>query len=262
MRPLLAILFLVFSHVPAKALELATGEFPPMTGEALQSGGVVNHVVARMAQEAGVEPVFTYLPWKRALEATRAGRFEASSYWGLKPEHDVDFIRVGPVIHTRVVMFHLDGTTLPEVSDLSEFSGLRIGGTIGYTYSSAFDRLVQAGTLDVDWSSEDIDNLRKLLGGRLDAFPMTELAGWDLISRSFTAEEQDQFKTSAGAIRETAGYVLVSRAAPDAEGLAARLQSALDSLWASGEIDRIYATYLGQTQHERAGLGRRPHPYR
>lgn len=223
----------------AERLEVATGEFVPFTGADLPGDGVVNQVVRRMAEDAGFDVDFVYGSWSRALETTRRGRHHATSYWAYAPEYREDFILVGPIVRTRVLLFYLDGTTIPEGGALAALGELRIGATTNYTYTDAFDAMAESGALSVERASDDVSSFRKLLAGRIDAFPMSEIPAWALLRETFAPEELVRIRTAPIPLRESDGFLLVSRAQPNAEETAARLQAGFDALAASGEAERI-----------------------
>ncbi|MEY1557605.1 substrate-binding periplasmic protein [Yoonia sp. R2331] len=214
----------------AEALVVATGEYSPYTGEQLENGGFVNETVAEIAKNAGYEPDFRFMPWRRGLEAVRRGTFHASSFWYFSEERNADFIHVGPVSSERLVFFHRTDRTLPDWQDLSDLSGLRIGAVPEFTYTPELWELAENGTLTVVTAPTDEANLKKLMSGRIDLFPMSEMNGLRLIEELFSGQERAQLTVHPNELVETQGYLLVSRAIPDAEAVAAALQSALDDL--------------------------------
>ena len=71
-------------------------------------------------------------------------------------------------------------------------------------------------------------NLRKLLAGRIDAYPMSKDSGNLLIERLFSAEDRAKLSIAARPLDVTEGYLLISRGTDGAEAIAAALQGALD----------------------------------
>ncbi len=211
-------------------LAIATGEYAPFTDSNAADGGVVNAQVAAIAEAAGYRAVFDYMPWMRALELTRNGRFPVSSYWYQSDERAVDFIHVGPIVQDDIVFFHRADMTLPDWSTLSDLADLRIGAVTGYTYTPGFWDAAAAGTINVQTAQTDEANLRKLLAGRIDVYPMSATSGFALIAENFTPEEQVQFDFDDKPMFSTDGFLLVSRQLENAENLAAELQAAVDGL--------------------------------
>lgn len=230
--------FLVFGLViglnpgPARAeqLMIATGEFPPYADSTTPDGGLVNGVIAAAATRVGIQATFLYMPWKRAIEATRAGRYDATSFWYYSEDRTADFIHVGPVSVERIVFLHRTDSPPPEWETLSDLAGLRIGAVPGYTYTPEFWELAAAGTLTVIEGPTDEANVRKLHAGRIDLYPHGEIAAQYLIDRIFTPQDAAQLMMTEGALTTVQGYLLVGRHLPDAAELAARLQTAIDDI--------------------------------
>lgn len=215
-------------------LTIGTGDYPPFTDSAAPDGGSVNRVVREMADAAGFEVAFEYLPWMRALELTRDGRFTATSFWYFKEERNADFIHVGPIFEDRLVFFRLIDTEEPEWTTLEDLRPLTIGAVTGYTYTPDLWRLAEEGVLSVETAQSDEANLRKLLAGRIDLFPMSAESGRVLIERLFSEQDRNRITVVERPLVVTEGYLLVSRKAANATEIAERLQSALDGRELSG----------------------------
>lgn len=226
--------------LPAAAdpVRIATGEYAPMTGENIANGGVVNGLVQRIADKAGVEISFEYMPWNRGLELTRAGQVHAASYWNRLGDQ-TGLIEVGPVSAGRIVFFYRKDKPLPEWQSLDDLAGVNFGATLGYPYTDEFWAKGEDGTYKVQTANNDTNNFRKLIKGRIDAFVINELVGWDLLSQEFTPEEIAQLSISSTPLAEVEGFLQVSSEMAGGADLAARLQAAYDEMQASGELDGV-----------------------
>lgn len=240
-RTLTALSLVLMSLAPAgfaDPIRIATGEYAPMTGEALPNGGVVNGLVARLAADAGVEISFEYMPWNRGLELTRAGQRHAASYWSDLADQ-TGLIEVGPISSERIVFFYRKDKPLPAWTGLGDLAGQTFGATLGYPYSEEFWALGENGTYTIQTAPNDISNFKKLLGGRIDAFVIDELVGWDMLNQNFTPEEVAQFAASDMPVTETLAYLQVSSDIDGGADIAAKLQAAYDALQASGELEAV-----------------------
>ena len=222
----------------ADPLVIATGEYAPMTGADLPNQGVVNGLVSRIAEEAGVEIEFEYMAWKRGLTLTRQGQKGAASYWNTLADQ-TGLIAVGPVSSGRIVFFYRKDKPLPEWTELSDLSGRTFGATLGYPYSEAFWAAGEEGTFKIQTAQSDLANFKKLLAGRIDGFVINELVGWDMLKNEFTAEEIATLTVTETAVTEAEGFLQVSTEMEGGAEIAAKLQAAYDALKASGELDRV-----------------------
>lgn len=215
-------------HAEGDTLRIATGEYAPFADSGHPAGGLVNAFVAEIGEDAGYAVDFDYMPWMRSLELARTGRYAATSYWYFNQDREADFIHVGPVLTERMVLFRRVDTELPSWEDISDLNEFSIGAVTGYTYTPDFWDLAADGQLLVETAQDDAANLRKLLAGRIDIYPMSEEVGLALLEKIFTQEERAQITIEPVALMITEGFLLVSRAAENAEDVANSLQAAID----------------------------------
>ncbi|WP_420003027.1 substrate-binding periplasmic protein [Arenibacterium sp. LLYu02] len=246
---LAAAILALSTSVQAETIKVSTGEYAPFTGEALPNGGVVNGLIARVAEAAGVTVEYEYMPWKRALEVARAGQVQASSYWGVRPDQ-TGLTMVGPFALDRNVLFYRKDKPIPEFQAITDLTEVQIGVTHGYSYTPEFWTNVENGTLKTQTAKDDASNFRKLLAGRIDAFIIDDYVGHYLLEQEFTAEERAQLAASENALMGSGGFLQVSLEAEGGAELANRLQAAFDAMTASGEMDTIRAEL-----NAAAGLG-------
>ena len=218
---------------------IATGEYQPWTSEHLPHGGFINHVVTEAFRAQGIETRFVYLPWKRTLEDTRQGVYDATSYWYYKAEREQDFIHSPPVNHERIVFFGRKGRVPERWSTLAELAGLRIGATRGFTYSDEFWRLAGAGLLNVEQVRSDELNMRKLIAGRIDLFPVGEQSGWHILMHDFSEKDRNGLFTLQPPLAEVDGYILFSRKRPEVGRWVAAFRTGLQSLEKSGRLAQM-----------------------
>lgn len=222
-----------------KSVTIATGEYKPFVSEEDENGGLVNHIVALAFQRAGYEASFEYLPWKRALELARRGQFTASSYWYYSKEREKDFIHAGPLFTERLVFFRLSSAEEPDWEKLEDLQGLKIGVVDGYTYTPELWNLAGGEKVAIEIGPSDEANFRKLLAGRLDLFPISEITGRRLLATKFSDEERARLAVVEKPLSTSVGHLLISRAAENAEQIAADFDAALTELSAENGIPNV-----------------------
>ena len=131
-------------------------------------------------------------------------------------------------MNDKLVFFRRTDLNVEEWGELSDLSEYNFGAVTGYTYSPEFWELSATGVLNVEEASTDEANLRKLLAGRIDMFPMSELGGYHLIGQLFSAEEAAMLTIEERPLQISEGFLLVSRAIANADQLAKSLQQAVD----------------------------------
>lgn len=228
--------------VRAETVTIATGEFPPWTTESARHGGFVNRVVVAAFARSGIEVKFTYMPWKRADTETKLGHYDASSVWFASEASEKDFVLSAPISNHKEVFFHLKSKPFPNWKALSDLHDIKLGATLGYTYTSDFWAMAQAGKINVEVAVRDVLNLKKVVFGRIDAFALDEMTGWLLLSNTelFLPGTKDLFSTAPRPLDATQGYLRFPRHQPRTPYLVGKFNAGLLELKSDGSYDKFF----------------------
>jgi polar amino acid transport system substrate-binding protein len=185
-----ALLWLAGACLPALAevLRLATGELPPYSTQERPDQGIALDIVRRAFAHEGLEVQYTFKPWTRTLEESRAGQWDATAYWGRNPERDKGFLISDNVLTEQWVLVYRQSAfkdTPFDWKELADLKGLRVGIVQSYTYTPEFWSLLRAGTLTTVSAPDDLAHLRLLLGGRVDVVPMERNVACYLLQHHF-----------------------------------------------------------------------------
>ncbi len=110
-----------------------------------------------------------------------------------------------------LVFFHLKSKPL-KWKTLADIKNKYIGLVLGYSYGKAFDDAVKNGELKVEYVAHDILNFKKLLAGRIDAYPSEIDVGYNFIHEHFTAEEAELFTHHPQPLTGSPYFLLLSKA--------------------------------------------------
>lgn len=228
------------SLAQAEAVRLAIGEWAPYTSEKNPRGKLAEILVTKAFAMDGVDTVYSYFPWKRAYELVRTGEADGTFPWYENSERRADFhFAQEPLMYEKEVIFHLKSTDFQwrQMADLKNYI---MGGTIGYSHIADME---EAGVPVQSVSHEEL-NFKKMLAGRIQAYPAGFLVGYDIINRIFPPEKSALFTNHPKAFREAAMYGLFSRKAPNGDRYAEILSRNLAKMKASGRYDEIIVEHL------------------
>lgn len=238
-----AMLFVGFSTLGARAtaddsVYLSNGEWPPYLGKDLPQHGIASHIVARAFALVGVTTKYDFLPWKRALVMAANGSYDGSVVWSRSDDREEDFLYSDPVVNTREVFFYRRGMRFDWQSyeDLNPFI---VGVSRGYFYGSPFHDALDANLFPVEIAETDLKNLQKLLLGRIDLFVVEQKVGEYILKRNFERQEIERLAFHPRPVRETYHYLIISKAAENAQSLVEQFNTGLRLLRQSGEYERI-----------------------
>lgn len=156
-------------HATEKTVRLATGpNYAPFTDPGLPNGGMITEMMRRIFKEAGYDVEVSFLPWKRAYEATRAGHFDGSFPWVRTAEREKDFRYSDNIYATSITAFTLVRSRLAQ----AKIHGLKnktICRPIGYFMPQPLKRMHESGMIRHHQPNSMADCFRDLLAGRSDA---------------------------------------------------------------------------------------------
>ncbi|MCP4350787.1 MAG: transporter substrate-binding domain-containing protein [Desulfobacterales bacterium] len=165
---------LVGNFAIAKEITLGYVNFPPYEfSENGQPAGILVDIVKSAFKEAGIPLKLEFLPFKRAYKDTLEGRIDGLFNFYKNEERMPLFDYTRPVIKNSLVFFVRKDSKV-KFDKLEDLKGLRIGAMIGYTYGLEFDKTT---LFEIDRVSSHETNFKKLVYGRIHAYPCDKLVG-------------------------------------------------------------------------------------
>ncbi|MGC4008574.1 MAG: transporter substrate-binding domain-containing protein [Pseudomonas sp.] len=226
------------ANTQAQTLRVATLEWAPYVGSDLPGNGLASRILNEALALNGDKAELVFLPWQRALNETREGRFDALMPAYLSADRSQDFYTSMPLLDSQLGFFRRRDRALPiNPRDLDTLRPYRIGVVRGYVNQEGFDA---ADFLNKDVVSSDWQNLEKLLRGRIDLAVVDRYTGYQLLSQNAPAlREQLEFVDPPLEVKPL--YVLVPKKRAEGEALAASLDRGLRTLRRSGRLQQLIA---------------------
>ena len=207
----LIIITCVFSLQAQSQITIATGESPPFTGENLKHDGFINQVISEVFALYNINVEFVYLPWRRAYKSTQEGKYDASSYWFLNEERELDFLMSEAINNDRLVFVQTNTSDIIKWESLEDFRGHTIGYTDGNTYPYSLVYAIENGVIQGEMAPDDTTNLKKLMLNRIELFVVSQSTVY-VLAQQLTNESFDKnFTVSGQTLEETSGHLAISR---------------------------------------------------
>jgi polar amino acid transport system substrate-binding protein len=222
---------------PVKTLQLASLEWMPFSGATLPGDGLSGTVVAEVEKRLGNAVKVSYFEWKETVA---------------KGETDAGFAGYFPVYYTaeraetkchlsqsigksETGIGYLKDTPVPwtKTSDLAAF---KIGVVEGYANSAEFDAAVKQGKQQVEATSSDTNNVRKLVGKKIPGIVVDKLVLRYLTLRTAA---KDSIMFSDRLLTENTLHVCFRRS-PAGKAL----QEAFDAELKKVDLAKLEAAYL------------------
>lgn len=225
-------------------VRIAAGDFPPWIAADLPGGGYVSTLLRAAFAASDYQIQLTFLPWKRALQDTERGLYDATAFWAADPARDRRFLASSPVVREKLVFFRASSQPCIIWSELQDLAGQHIGATLGYTYLPEFWALAEAQTLKVEVERSDLLNLLKLRKRRLDIALMGLSSGLYLNEITPLKSQEQSVTACPQPLATQMGHVLFPKTAKTAVRYAQALEAGLDKLSRSGELQALQKQYL------------------
>lgn len=146
--------------------------------------------VTQIFKQAGYETTIIWAPWQRCIENVKLGIWDASPGWAKTPEREEHMLFSSALTSSYHLFMSLKskGVYWNEWEDLK---GLHVGITNKYSYGKTFKKYKTQGLFLTEIGRSDADNLKKLLKGRIDIFPLNKNTAWSTARKNLSPAEVD-----------------------------------------------------------------------
>ncbi|OOF31930.1 substrate-binding periplasmic protein [Salinivibrio proteolyticus] len=234
---------LIVSTFPATASEptirLTNGEFSPLMSARAKHGGLVSHIVSEALASSGYQVEYGFFPWKRAYIMAKNGRWDGSVGWGYTDERAEDFVYSDAIFPAREYFFYREGFVFDWQED-SDLQGIKIGVNRGYLSQNVLQNMQERG-LNINYltTTTELQNLRALLGGRVDVVVCNDLVAKRLLNQHFSLQERDIIVQHPRPFTESPLHVIVSNNIEHTEEVILAINRGLGALRESGRYQAL-----------------------
>ncbi|MBF0225832.1 MAG: transporter substrate-binding domain-containing protein [Desulfobacterales bacterium] len=217
-------------------VRITNGEWPPYLSEKLKHYGVASHIVTEAFALEGVKVQYGFFPWSRAFDLAEKGEWDGSAIWTWSKEREKEFYISDPVVESGYVFFHLKNLPF-DWNNIEDLKGYKIGGTLEYNYGEPFENAEKKGIINVIRIPKDELNFAKLLGKRIDIFPMTLDVGYTILHENYTPEVVSTVTNHLKPLRVDPLHLLLSKKIPKNKELIILFNNGLKKLREIGKLD-------------------------
>jgi len=237
----------VFLTVAAQAetVKLVTLEYPPYE---YQAGDKADGIAVRIVREAfkkmGKDVSIEVLPWKRALHMTKTGEADAI-FTAYKNDERVTFLDYSETVLMPQVLsvWVKKGSDVAFDGSMESIATADIGLVDGISYGAVVDEAVKAGTLkSLDYAPESSNNIKKLMGGRIDAVIMNKYGAMHHLKQQNGLDQVVELQPEVSSVPS---YIAFSKA-NNLAGMRDELDGVLQEMIASGEYQGIIDAYFAE----------------
>jgi len=172
----------------AETIRITSGEWEPFLSNYSYQYGFGSHIVTEAFKLEGITVEWGFFPWQRAYQNAKSGEnWDASCCWW-PDESKKEFLFSDTITETSFVFFHLKSYNF-HWSSLQDLEKVKIGGTSKYDYGNGFMEAIAAKKINVEFTTKDEFNYKKLLAGQIQVFPNDPSVGKAQIRNSLSSDE-------------------------------------------------------------------------
>lgn len=227
----------LLAATPASALTIATEDSPPSTivrGDALS--GISVEIVREIQRRTGDSTHIDVLPWARAYSMASTTPGVVLFATTRTPEREPLFRWVGPIFSIKWGFFAMKGKAKP----IYNMEDAKTGVIIGTYKDDAREQFLKGqGFTNLDSSSSQMINIRKLKAGRIDLLVSTNI-GVATMPESAGLKPGDMVNVFT--FKEVELYIAFSKGSDEAT--VAAWERAFDEMQDDGTLAAIQARWL------------------
>lgn len=179
MKLYLLLLLVVLSVAPVQArqqaqqqsavqIKLTSLDWPPYTGDKLPGQGEVTVLLRQVMADLGYQLQIDFLPWPMAVAKAHSGSEGHQGYFPEYPLTDPGYLMSAAIGYSELGLVERRDKPLL-LTDFAQLSGISFGVVQDYLNMTALDEMIAAGQLKPVVTTSDINNVRKVINGQLQA---------------------------------------------------------------------------------------------
>jgi len=236
----LVIFCLSVKNIKAEEIHLTSTNWEPYNGELLPNYGFTSEIISKAFERVGYNVKFTFLPWNRAVEETKKGKYDGLFAAYYSEERAKIFDPSDPYISGPLVLCSRKGANI-KYKTLRDLSSYTIGVVRGYVNTPEFDK---ADYLKKDEVNNDLLNLKKLLKGRVDLILIDKyLALFYLKNTPSIDGALSSVEFLSPALEEKSLHIMFSKAVMNYEKKVKDFNRGLQEIKADGTVEKILIKY-------------------
>lgn len=228
----------------AEKIVLATGEWIPYTGKAMENKGFVSEIVTQVLKSMNMETEIRFYPWRRCYQNVLMDQVWAAYPYSFTEERANEVAFSDDISFSTTKFFYCvrpDKKTTFNYNELTDLRQYKLGGVIGYYYEEQFKQ----AKLNVDYVAKEKMALEKLFLGRTQLLPLNEMVGWELIKNMFP-DNVDMFGSLNKPLDRKSLKLIVNKKNEKSMALLKTFNTHLSTFMKSKQYQSIIDKFTGQ----------------
>jgi len=240
---LLIFIPLFWSAATADTIQLATGEWPPYTSDAMKNKGFASEIVKHVLNDMGHKTQIGFYPWRRCYQYVLWDKVWGAFPYSITVDRSEEVLFSDEIASSTSKLFFFSATPHKPTYVYNKLTDLRqykLGAVIGYFYEEMFKK----AKLNVDYVAKEKMALEKLMLGRIQLFPLNEMVGWAMIKNQFPNQAK-HFGTLEKPLNHSSLHLIINKKNSNAKQLLDQFNTQLKIFMKSPQYQTIIQKYSG-----------------
>lgn len=192
MKSILCLVSILFSFLSSgEEIAISVDNYRPYIDESKENMGFMSEIVFQAFSKTKLVPVVEFKPWKRIEEIEITKNNKVSFGWIKTQQRQAKWLYSDKIMRSSIVFITSKNNdfTWQSLSDLKPF---HIGVSRGYQYGNEFEAYKHQ--LKIQEVNSDEQNIRKLVMGRIELFPVDPYVSTEIIRNSLSLKEASQLR--------------------------------------------------------------------
>lgn len=240
LRSLALVLMLALAMAGRAEVALVTGnDYEPFADRSLPDGGLSTRLVRAAFAAAGTGVSVDYQPWLRGYRATLMGDFAATYPYVYSQQRAAEMRFSDPIMTIDTLVVSRASHPLHYHSP-SSLQGTVMCQAQGWAPPDSISQAVARGDIEMMDAAQYDSCFRMLMAGRVD-FLLSNNLQW-AVQAGLNEMQPGDFHVADRPVQSSRHHLIAPRT-PAGEAVIETFNRGLDSLRASGEFDRLVASY-------------------
>ena len=235
--PLALILSFISIFSYSADVEIAIGEYAPYIDKSKSDHGFMTKIVQMAFEKSGMSSKVEFSPWKR-IEEVEIDKNKRVSFAFIKtPARESKWFYSDNIMSATTVFVARKGIGF-KWNTIDDLKAYKIGISRGYSYGGSFDSM--KSKLQVFEASSDETNIKKLVAGRIDIFPVDPFVGAQIVRDKLSPDAAGKLEIiEKPSLSDDSMHAVCAKSYGKCKMIIDKFNSGLSKMKADGSLDHI-----------------------
>lgn len=225
----------------SNVVRMATVDWPPFYSPSLKNGGPLTSIVREALKREGLEMSLKFIPWKSAVEMSKAGKYDAlfGALWTKERAEALEYSEPMLSYTNRLIALKSSTLVIDVTKGLKDLKDYKICMIRGFSIDPEFDKADYLKKIEVDTLQQCI----KMLGKKRVDFVVENPLNYRYEYKKAYPGEEKNYKFVGKPFKVSSLYVAFSKKVSQHKFWVGKLNEGLRKIKADGTFKKIVDSF-------------------